>query len=175
MARKKTVSVIGSGGLSPRDPRGALAYEFGKALVDHGYVVVCGGLGGVMEAAAKGARASEHHRPGSVIGVLPGDTAANANPYLDIALPTGLGHLRNSIVARSDAVVAVGGGAGTLSEMALAWIFDRVVLAYRVGGWSGEMADRPIDGRRRFPDNPEDRVYGVDAAEEVISLLARLL
>jgi len=175
MARAKTVSVIGSGALSPRDPRRALAFDLGKALIDHGYVMVCGGLGGVMAAAAEGARASEHHRPGCIVGILPGEEAGAGNPHLDLALPTGLGHLRNSIVARSDAVVAIGGGAGTLSEMALAWIFDRVVLAYRVGGWSGEMADRPVDGRRRFPGRPEDRVYGVDSADEVIALLARLL
>lgn len=170
-----TVSVIGSGVLDAGDTRRLRAWELGRALVDHGYVVVCGGMGGVMAAAAAGARSSPRHAPGSVIGLLPGPTTVGANPELDVALATGLGHLRNSLVARSDAVVAIGGGAGTLSEMAMAWLFDRIVVAYRVPGWSGELAGRRIDERIRFEDVPGDTVYGVDTAEEVLSILSGLL
>lgn len=175
MAVAHTVSVVGSGALDPGDPRRLRAWELGKALVDHGYVVVCGGLGGVMAAAAEGARASARHRPGSVVGLLPGATTEGASPHLDVALATGLGHLRNSLVARSDAVVAIGGGAGTLSELAMAWLFDRVVIAYRVQGWSGELAGRRLDDRIRFEDVPGDKVYGVDTADEVLSILSGLL
>lgn len=170
----RTVSVVGDGALPADDPREALAWELGRALVDHGYVVVCGGMGGVMAAAAHGAATSPNHHPGSVIGILPGLTTHGANPYLDLALPTGLGHLRNGLVARSDAVVAIGGGAGTLGEMALAWISDRVVLAYRCEGWSGELADRRVDGRVRFEDRPDDRVIGVDNAADVIEALGEM-
>lgn len=175
MGARHTVSVVGSGALPSGDPRLLRAWELGRALVDHGYVVVCGGLGGVMAAAAEGGRASHRHEPGSVVGLLPGNDTKGASVHLDIAVPTGLGHLRNSLVARSDAVVAIGGGAGTLSEMAMAWLFDRVVIAYRVEGWSGELADRRLDDRVRFDDVPGDRVYGVDTADEVLSLLSGLL
>jgi uncharacterized protein (TIGR00725 family) len=105
-----------------------------------------------------------------VIALLPGDDPEEANPWAEIVIPTGLGHLRNGVVARADAVIAVGGGAGTLSEMAMAWAFDRPIVALRVEGWSGELADRRIDPRRR-PGAPEqDRVYGADTAEEAVAL-----
>lgn len=165
------VSVAGSGVLEPGDPRRRLAWDLGRALVDAGHVVVCGGLGGVMDAAAGGGRSSPRHHPGAVVGLLPGTTTEGASPHLDVLLPTGLGHLRNALVARSDAVVAIGGGAGTLSELAMAWLFDRLCIAYRVAGWSGELADRRLDERIRFDDRPDDRVYGVDHAEEVLALL----
>jgi len=167
------VSVAGSGVLPPGDPRRRLAWELGRALVGAGHVVVCGGMGGVMDAVAQGGQSSPRHRPDSVVGLVPGTGTEGASEHLDVALPTGLGHLRNSLVARSDAVVAIGGGAGTLSELAMAWLFDRLCIAYRVEGWSGELADRRIDDRIRFEDRPDDRVYGVDRAEQVLALLDR--
>ena len=86
-------------------------------LARGGFVVVNGGLGGVMEAAARGAREGG----GIVIGLLPGDDRADANPHLTVAIPTGLGQARNAlVVSAADAVVAVGGSWGTLSEIALA-------------------------------------------------------
>ena len=109
------VAVIGAERASVE--HGAWAEAVGRALADAGAVVVCGGLGGVMEAACRGAAAGG----GTSLGILPGEDRAAANPYVTVAVPTGLGEARNALVVRaSDAVVAVGGEYGTLSEIALA-------------------------------------------------------
>ena len=168
--RRPLVAVIGSGTLPPDDPRLALAEATGTALVDAGWRLLCGGRGGVMEAAARGAQRSDRADGAAVIGVLPGPDASEANPHVDIALPTALGHLRNGLVVRADAVVALGGGAGTLSEIALAWIADRPICAYRVEGWSGRLADHRLDARRRFGER-DDRIVGVDRPDEVVAFL----
>ncbi len=105
-----------------------VAEEIGRLLADAGAVLVCGGLGGVMEAACRGADS----RGGTTIGLLPGRDRSAANPYVRIALPTGLGQLRNGlVVGTADAVIAVGGGWGTLSEIALAMRADKRVVAVR--------------------------------------------
>ena len=118
----------------PRTPLADLAFELGRGIAQRDAVLVCGGLTGVMEHAARGARAAG----GLTIGLLPGEDVHDANAYIDIAIATGLGHARNAILARTaDGVVALGGGLGTLSEIALAlrnrrptigiktWRFDR--------------------------------------------------
>ena len=93
------------------------AEEIGRLLAEAGAVLVCGGLGGAMEAACRGARSAD----GMTVGILPGGDRHEANPYVQFALPTGLGEGRNALVVRAaDAVIAVGGGYGTLSEIALA-------------------------------------------------------
>ena len=93
------------------------AAAVGAALALQGAVVVCGGLGGVMEGACRGA----HETGGRTVGILPGSDRAAANPFVDIAIPTGMGELRNGLIVRAaDAVIAVGGAFGTLSEIALA-------------------------------------------------------
>lgn len=173
--RRRSVAVIGGAGVRPTEPAWTLARELGRALIDARYRLVCGGMGGVMEAACRGGRSSVMHQDGDILGLLPGLDPAAGNPWLDVAIPTGLGHGRNALVARSDAVVAVGGGAGTLSELAMAWIHDRVILAYRGSGWSGRLADERFDGRVRFLDRPDDRVIGVDTAAEVLEHLHALL
>jgi uncharacterized protein (TIGR00725 family) len=89
----------------------------GRELAARGAVVVCGGLGGVMEAACRGAKEGG----GVTVGILPGTDRAAANSFVDVAIPSGLGEARNALVVRAaDALVAVGGGYGTLSEIALA-------------------------------------------------------
>lgn len=94
-----------------------LAEQVGGELGRRGAVVVCGGLDGVMAAACRGAKAAG----ATTVGILPGSTRAEANPWVDVALPTGLGELRNGLIVRSaDAVIAVRGAYGTLSEIALA-------------------------------------------------------
>jgi len=173
--RPPLVAVIGDGTIVPGSTPWRLAEELGEALVQAGFRVLTGGLGGVMEAAGAGAQRAPAHAPGSVIALLPGDDPADANPSADVAIATGLGHLRNALVARADAVVAIGGGAGTLSELALAWIERRLVLAYRVEGWSGRLAGTRIDERVRFPSIPDDQVFGVGGAAEVVAVLSRRL
>jgi uncharacterized protein (TIGR00725 family) len=93
------------------------AEEVGRRLGERGAVLVCGGVGGVMEAACRGAKEAG----GTTLGILPSLDRAEANPYVDVAVPTGLGEARNALVVRAaDALIAVGGGYGTLSEVALA-------------------------------------------------------
>lgn len=86
-------------------------------------------------------------------------------------IPTGLDHGRNLVVAQSDAIIAIGGGAGTLSEMALAWIHRRLIIALRCGGWSERLANQRIDERIRYKELTEDRVFAADSAEEALRLL----
>src|SRR3970040_2164582 len=91
-----------------------VAEAIGRARARRGGVVLCGGMTGVMEAAARGAAAAG----GTVVGILPTDTAEEGNPYLTIPLPTGMGEARNVLIVRSaEAIIAVGGGYGTLSEV----------------------------------------------------------
>ncbi len=102
----------------------------GRLLAEAGCVVVTGGLGGVMEASSRGAAEAG----GLVVGLLPGTERAAGNPYLSLALPTGLGELRNGLIVRaSDAVICVGGSWGTLSEIALA--VRTGVAVVTLGGW----------------------------------------
>lgn len=109
------VAVVGPGRASAAEE--ALAEQVGEELAVAGAVLVCGGLGGVMAAACRGARS----RGGTTVGLLPGSARSDANAWVQIALPTGLGEARNALVVRSaEAMIAVGGGWGTLSEIALA-------------------------------------------------------
>lgn len=168
--RRSSIAVIGSGTATPDSRSYQLAVALGHALVDHNYRIVSGGMHGVMEAIAKGARKSIRFTDSSVIALLPGFDPEKGNDYNGVIVPTGLDTFRNGIVANSDAVIALGGGAGTLSELALAWILNRMVIAYRIEGWSGQLADKPIDSRQRM-HLADDRVYGVDTAQEVLELL----
>jgi uncharacterized protein (TIGR00725 family) len=175
MKRRALIAVIGDGSPTGMTQEKILLSEkLGKALISNGYRIICGGLGGVMDAVARGARKSPDYRDGDIVGILPGFDPEDAADSIDIAIPTGLQYARNVVVANADAVIAIGGGAGTLSEIALAWSMNRLVIAYRVDGWSGELADRVLDKRPRYPDIPEDRIYGVSDEIEVLSILERL-
>ena len=115
------------------------AFKIGAMLAAYGSVLICGGGSGVMEAAAEGA----HSENGVVIGILPGDERAAGNPYLTCAIATGLGEARNAIIARTaDAVIAVGGEYGTLSEIALALKMGKRVIL--LNSWHLQPA-RPAD------------------------------
>lgn len=174
-ARRPLIAVIGDSSLVPGGRKDVLAEQLGRALVDAGCRVLTGGLGGVMEAACRGARLSPAYAAGDTVGVLPGHDPADANAYVDIAIPSGLDHVRNSVVAHADAVIAVGGGAGTLSEICLAWVYKRLVIGLKVDGWSGRLADQPVDDRIRYADQPDDRVFGADTAEQAIAILVERL
>jgi len=147
MSTRPLLAVVGNARLSEDDLRYEMAREVGRLAVDTGFRIVTGGLGGVMEAACRGAHESEKHREGDTIGLLPGFDPADANPWVDIPIPTGLDHLRNGVVANADVVIAVGGGAGTLSEICFAWMRKRPIIALAVEGWSGEVGGRALDGR----------------------------
>lgn len=113
--KKKIISVIGGGQPTPQEAE--MAEEVGRQLARQGVILVCGGLGGVMEAACRGAAAEG----GITIGILPGDSPRAANAYVQIPIVTGVGYARNlSVVKSAQAVIAVGGSYGTLSEIAYA-------------------------------------------------------
>ena len=124
MTRRLQISVIGAG----EDDEEILrdAEEVGRGIAEAGAVLVCGGLGGVMEAACRGASEAG----GTVLGILPTLSPADANPYVTHAVATGTGHARNlAVVASGEAVIAVGGEWGTLSEIAYARKLGRPVVA----------------------------------------------
>ena len=173
--RRPLVAIIGDGGA----PAESLVYEAaraaGRAAVDRGFRVVSGGLGGIMEAAFMGARESAAYREGDTLAIVPQVDPSLANEYADVVLATGLGHVRNSLVANSDAVVAIGGGAGTLCEMSFAWMFGRLIVAVPISGWSRKLADQRLDDKIRHPDIPDDRIYSAPSAAEALDLVVRLL
>lgn len=122
------MAVVGPAEAGPEVEEQAAAV--GRALAGAGAVVVCGGLSGVMAAACRGAKEAG----GTTLGILPGTDRSAANPWVDVAVATGMGEARNALVVRSaDAVVALGGGYGTLSEIALALKTGRPVVG--LGTW----------------------------------------
>lgn len=168
---RKIVSVIGDAVIEKNGLKFKMAYETGKMLVDNGYRVQSGGMGGVMEAAFMGARASEKYKEGDTVALLPSFDANIVNAYADVVIPTGLDVMRNALVANASAVIAVGGGAGTLSEMALAWSLKRLIIAYsNVDGWSGKAAGMRLDERKRYPFD-DDKIFGVSSADEAAKIL----
>ena len=146
-----SVSVIGAGDASPEEA--GLAEEVGRLVAQRGAALVCGGLGGVMEAACRGARSVG----GLTVGILPGYDRTAANPWTDVAIATGLAEARNVIVAASgDGVIAVGGSLGTLSEMALALKLRRPVVALR--SWQLEPKRLPEHSRLLVAESPAEAV-----------------
>ncbi|MGI5939813.1 MAG: TIGR00725 family protein [Thermoleophilia bacterium] len=128
MGHPSYIAVIGPGNCSPSEYEEA--QHVGRLIAMHGATLVCGGLTGVMEAAARGAKEAGGH----TIGILPGHVRSAANPFIDHAITTGLGQARNLIVvSSSDAVIAVGRGYGTLSEIGLAAKIGRPVIILH--GW----------------------------------------
>ena len=119
----------------------AWAEQVGRLLAEAGAIVVCGGLGGVMDAAARGASAAG----GVSVGLLPGDDRLGSSEHLTLALPTGMGETRNALIVRAaDAVIAIGGEWGTLSEIALALRIGKPVVG--LGTWDLSRSGRSADG-----------------------------
>lgn len=154
------VAVVGTGAEAGAESLDA-ALRVGRALGRRGAVLVCGGLGGVMEAASRGAR----EEGGATVGILPGPDRGAANPHVQVALPTGLGEARNALVVRAaDVLIAVGGGFGTLSEVALALKVGTPVVGIRT--WELARAGRPVQAIEPVED-PEE------AVERALSLARR--
>ncbi len=153
----KQIAVIGSSGKIPSRVY-EMAEELGRAIASGGAVLITGGRGGVMEAVCKGAKDSK----GLTVGILPG-SEKDANPYLDIFVVTGMGDARNAINVRSaNVVIAVHGGAGTLSEIGLALKAGKKVIALRSsGGIAERMAGAVIDG---------DEILSADSVTEAVEL-----
>jgi uncharacterized protein (TIGR00725 family) len=140
--RRSPQVAVSGGGSDPGPAALEAAEEVGRGLAEAGVVLVCGGLGGVMEAAARGAAEAG----GEVIGILPGDDPGKANEYCTRVVATGIGHARNlAVVASADAVIAIAGEWGTLSEIAFARRLGRPVVtlgSWRVAG-VGPMEEAP--------------------------------
>ena len=128
----KLIAVIGGNSIDKRFYD--FAYQVGKLIAEYGCILVCGGLGGVMEAAAKGA----FENGGTTIGILPGFEKKDANPYISIPIVTGISTARNSIIARTcDLAIAVNGKYGTLSEIAYCLDFGKTALGYKTQNIDG--------------------------------------
>jgi uncharacterized protein (TIGR00725 family) len=153
------LGVVGSG--EPDQTTDLLAERIGREIAEAGAVLVCGGLGGVMAAACRGAVAAG----GLTIGLLPGMSRGDANPWIEVAIPTGLGELRNGLVVRaSDVLIAIGGEYGTLSEVAFALKLGRPVVG--VGTWQLERPDGNLD-------DAVTRATAQDAVVKAIELAGR--
>jgi len=126
--RRPFIGVIGAGGSSASLDE--MATEVGREIARSEAVLVCGGLGGVMAAAARGAK----EVGGYTVGILPGPSPDDANPYIDFPIATNMGQARNAVIAQTaDALIAIGGGYGTLSEIALALKIGKKVVALLPG------------------------------------------
>jgi len=163
------VAVIGSG--DSDGDRDRLAEAVGATIAEAGFGLVCGGLGGVMEAACRGAHGVLGSASGRILAIIPGTDKSGANRYADIVVPTGLGYARNLLVVLSaDAVVAVGGSCGTLSEMAHAWQFGKPICALAPsGGWAQKLAGEALDTKR------PDAIFRADNIDDVRDWLRRTL
>jgi uncharacterized protein (TIGR00725 family) len=150
------VAVVGGDEAATEADRAA-AFEVGRELARRGCVLVCGGLGGVMEAACRGAAESG----GVTVGILPGLERAAGNDHLSVAVPTGMGEMRNALVVRAaDTVIAIGGGYGTLAEIAFALKTGRPVVG--LGTWE--------PGRKGVSDDAIVRCEDpVEAVEQALS------
>jgi uncharacterized protein (TIGR00725 family) len=157
MTRERYIAVVGPSAGTPAEL--ALGEEIGRLIGEAGAVLVCGGMGGVMEAVASGcARAG-----GKSVGILPGDSRLDANPYLTVAVATGMGEGRNVIVVRTaDVVIAVHGEFGTLSEIALALKTGTPVVG--LGTWELGKAGLPVDAIVQAEDP-------TDAVEKALALI----
>ena len=155
--RERYIAVVGPSAGSPAEH--VVADEIGKLIAKAGAVLVCGGMGGVMEAAASGCIEAG----GKTVGILPTESRLEANPYLTIAVATGMGEARNAIVVRTaDVVIAVHGEYGTLSEIALALKMGKPVVG--LGTWELSKDGEPVETIVRARD-------AADAVAKAIALI----
>jgi len=157
---RASVSVVGSSAATARES--AWAEEVGRLLAQNGIVLICGGMGGVMEAACRGAKSAG----GLTVGILPVANRDGGNAFLDVVIPTGMGYARNAIVVYSgEAVIAIGGSSGTLSEIAYATIKSIPVVT--LGSW--RLKERELShGMCPIPARTP-----AEAVEKVLELVGR--
>jgi uncharacterized protein (TIGR00725 family) len=149
------ISVCGPNDSTPDEYQ--IAMDVGRGIAESGHALVCGGRGGVMEAAARGAQSAG----GVTIGILPEYDAAIANEFIDYPIPTGLGHARNVlVVASGEAVIAIGGGFGTLSEIGLALKMGKRVV--HIGSW-----DLDPERMARYSDPSASYLQATSASDAV--------
>jgi uncharacterized protein (TIGR00725 family) len=168
MARPYLIAVIGKSTKDPGDPPSPEALRaaelVGANIAGAGAILITGGLSGVMEAASRGAKRAN----GLVIGMLPGFKKDDANRYVDVALTTGMGWMRNTLVVRAaDAVIMISGGIGTLNELTIAYQDKPTIVLEGTGGWSDRIRDIAYRGKHldesgsaslHFATTPEEAV-----------------
>lgn len=138
--KKRIVGIIGASECDAELRK--IAQDVGSRIAGRGWILLCGGLGGVMEAASMGAQGSG----GTVVGILPTASTADANPYVDIPIATNMGHARNIIIAHTaDVLVAIGGGYGTLSEISIAKKLGKRVYGLRSWSIKGIEQKKDVD------------------------------
>jgi uncharacterized protein (TIGR00725 family) len=171
MKRPFLVGVIGGGAVSPAVADSAR--RVGRAIGAASCHLICGGRLGVMESACRGHHEGrgEAEQPGVTIGLLPGSDRDEANEWVDVVLPTGLGLARNTLVVNgAEAVIAVAGGSGTLNEIAMAWQLGRPLVALaNTGGWAGRLAGQALDQKRK------DTIVAATTVEEAVKTVLRVL
>ncbi len=150
-------------------------YDFGlslgRRLIDDGYMIVCGGMYGIMEAVCRGARNSPLYYYGCTIGIIPSNDKTLANPFCDIVIPTGMGLARNVIIINTaDVIVAISGGAGTLSEIAYAWQMGKEILCFtEFEGWAKTLSGTQLDTTQNRT------IKSVQSLEEILKELRKIL
>lgn len=176
MESKKIIGIIGDSSLQDEKEK-ELAFNLGKTLVDHNYRVMSGGLGGIMDIVLDGAKHSSNYKEGDTIAVLPSFDKSDAEGCADIIITTGLDLSRGSILtSSSDAVIVIGGKAGTLAELSTSWsLFKLIIAMSEVEGVSKDYASKRVDSRIRYEEIQEDCVYAAKTPEEAIALLDKYL
>ena len=167
MVKKRQILVIGhnTNGCTPEHEK--IAYDVGMEIAKSDSVLICGGLGGVMTAAARGSS----DKGGLVVGIIPQNDPSMANEFCDIVIPTGLGLARDFLNALSaDGVIIIGGGSGTLSETTAAYMHKKPMVAIRnVGGSVAYFIDSFIDQRKNV------KIIGVDTPKEAVQKILELI
>ncbi|MHC1586039.1 MAG: TIGR00725 family protein [Candidatus Hecatellaceae archaeon] len=167
MARKPQILVAGSSEEHCNEKECELAYQVGREIALRGAVLITGGLGGVMEASSKGA----HEAGGLVVAILPQEDTYHANPYCDVVVATGIGWARNFATAyTADAVIIVGGGAGTAIEAMVAYFKEKPIIALKgSGGFADRFAGEYLDDRKLV------KVIPAETPREAVELALKML
>ena len=167
MAKKRQILVIGHNTNGCTLEHEKIAYDVGMEVAKSNSVLITGGLGGVMTAAAHGAKDGD----GLTVGIIPQADASEANDFCDIVIPTGMGLTRDFLNAlTADGVIIVGGGSGTLSEMCAAYIHKKPMVAIRnTGGAADKFIDGYVDHRKNV------KIIGVDTAKDAVKKILELL
>lgn len=173
MTRPLLITIIGKSEKDPRDPVPpqalAAAERVGRLLAERGAIVVSGGLSGVMEAVSKGAKDAG----GLVIGMLPGFDKKDANAYVDIAITTGMGWMRNTLTVRAaDAVIMISGGIGTLNELTVAYQDKPTVILEGTGGWADRLRGIAYGGKH-LDESQSATLHFASTPEEAVDLALR--
>lgn len=163
---KLVIGIIGPGDDMCTEEIYRFGQELGEKLASKGYLLVTGGKGGIMKAVFKGAKNAAKYRFGQTVGIIPEESSIYANQYADIVIPTGIGIARNKIIINTaDIIIAIAGGAGTLSEISFAWQMQKPIIAYTgFFGWASKLAGEILDNRSKNP------IYKAESIQEILHL-----